>query len=321
MKNTLSFILLFITSLLFSAVQDSIEVKKENGKVYVVHEVEKGETLWRLSQRYNVSVETIKKANGGGELKEGNVISILISEDESNTATSSGQQPRTHKVEKKETLYSIAKKYNISVTDLKKWNNIKDNNINKGQELIVSNPEKDKKTTDDKKVADQKPTQSKRHTVEKKETLFSISKRYDVSVEDLIKANNLSSSSIKEGQTLIIPGSRKKKDPETSETAGKEVAPEDTLPDKAEEMIREEGIALLSKSEKLGEDFSFCLHKSASPGTVIKIEVPSSGKKVWVRVVGNFSKEENALLKVNPKVMEHLGEEGRTTPVKISYIE
>ena len=45
---------------------------------------------------------------------------------------------KTHKVQPKESLYAISKKYGVSVNQLKEWNNLRDNNLKPGQQLIIS---------------------------------------------------------------------------------------------------------------------------------------------------------------------------------------
>ena len=79
------------------------------------------------------------------------------------------------KVSKGDTLYSIARKNNISVDDLMKWNNLTNTTIFLGQELKVS-IEKTEET------AQKTPTDVKYHTVQKGETLWRISTTYKISV-------------------------------------------------------------------------------------------------------------------------------------------
>lgn len=48
------------------------------------------------------------------------------------------RQPQTHEVQAKEGLYSISKKYGVSISQIKEWNNLSDDNIKIGQQLIIS---------------------------------------------------------------------------------------------------------------------------------------------------------------------------------------
>jgi cell wall-associated NlpC family hydrolase len=94
----------------------------------------------------------------------------------------------SYTVQPKDTLYSIAKKFNLSVADLQKLNQMTGNSVNVGQVLIVPDPQKV-------------------HVVTAKETLFSIAKKYGVSVQAMLEANKLTSPELKIGQRLTIPNS------------------------------------------------------------------------------------------------------------------
>jgi cell wall-associated NlpC family hydrolase len=94
----------------------------------------------------------------------------------------------SYTVQPKDTLYSIAKKFNSSVAELQKLNNLSVNSVNVGQVLIVPDPQKI-------------------HVVTAKETMFSIAKRYGVTVKAMLEANKLSTPDVKIGQRLMIPNS------------------------------------------------------------------------------------------------------------------
>lgn len=121
-------------------------------------------------------------------------------------ATSQAQERQViHKVEVGETLYSIARQYDVTVENLKKWNNISDNQISVGQELVI------------KSVGPSVEDEPVIHTVQPKETLFSISKQYHVSIAALKSWNELKDTNLDVGQKLTIyPGSNEKKDANTS---------------------------------------------------------------------------------------------------------
>lgn len=94
----------------------------------------------------------------------------------------------SYTVQPKDTLYSIAKKFNSSIAELQKLNNLSVNSVNVGQVLIVPDPQQV-------------------HVVAAKETLFSIAKRYGVTVKAMLEANKLSAPELKIGQRLVIPNS------------------------------------------------------------------------------------------------------------------
>jgi LysM repeat protein len=113
-------------------------------------------------------------------------------------------QTNTYKVKSGDTLYSIAKKYNTTVSSLKKLNSLKSDRIYTGQVLKVSGtqttPSKDESTSSSKTIS---------YKVKKGDTLYSIAKRHKTTVNTLKKLNNLKSDMIYAGQTLKVSGSGK----------------------------------------------------------------------------------------------------------------
>ncbi len=110
----------------------------------------------------------------------------------------------TYTVKKGDNIWRIAKKFNVSVNDIKKENNLRNNNLQVGMKLEI--PTKNTKT-----VAKGKETKNKNstsetiyHTVKKGENLFRIAQKYNLSVEELKRLNNLSSNKISKGQKLIV---------------------------------------------------------------------------------------------------------------------
>ena len=95
-------------------------------------------------------------------------------------------------VQKGDTLWSIARKFNLSVDKLKDINKLKDNLLNIGQKLIVS---------------EKAPLDINYYIVKKGDTLYSIAKKYNLSVSDLKKINNLDSDTLSIGMKLSIKSS------------------------------------------------------------------------------------------------------------------
>ena len=98
-------------------------------------------------------------------------------------------------VKPKDTLWSIAKKNNLTVNDLKKYNNLTSNLLSVGQTLYLI-PSETTVTED---------TTANKYIVKPGDNLYAISKMYKVSVDDLKKANKLNSDIINVGQILVIP--------------------------------------------------------------------------------------------------------------------
>ncbi len=127
-----------------------------------------------------------------------------------------------HTVKSGETLSSIAGKYGLTIAQLKKKNHLKKDFLSLKQRLKVSDEreiavvEKVKPLAENKMQADSTKTketvasknvsngQTASHTVKKGETLFSISKEYGISVNDIVEMNGLKTKSIFSGQRLKI---------------------------------------------------------------------------------------------------------------------
>ena len=103
---------------------------------YVVHTIADGETLTQLANQYGTTVGDIMRFNKmttESKLHVGEVIKIP-------TQPAQAAQPATHMVAKGETLYQISRKYKVSVTQLRAWNNLSDNTIKVGQVLYLQAP-------------------------------------------------------------------------------------------------------------------------------------------------------------------------------------
>lgn len=121
----------------------------------------------------------------------------------------------SYKVVKNDSLWAISKKYGVSISSLKKANSLSGNTIYVGQTLKIPSSSKTTsfkstaKTSTSSKTAAVKATatSSTTYKVAKGDTLWSIAKKYGVSVSALQKANNLSSSLIYIGQSLKLASS------------------------------------------------------------------------------------------------------------------
>ncbi len=115
-------------------------------------------------------------------------------------------------VRKGETLSSISRKMNVEISDLKKWNHLRKSNIAKGQKLIVYKNVKQvvgqevrvASTRTEKQKPQNKHSKHRYHTVQHGDTLWTISQRYGLPVNNLKKANKIRGNDIKPGQKLII---------------------------------------------------------------------------------------------------------------------
>jgi LysM repeat protein len=144
--------------------------------------------------------------------------------------TEQPSKPNVYKVKSGDTLSAIAKKYNTTVSSLKKLNNLKSDRIYAGQVLKVSGTASKPAKSDNKPLA--KTTVYK---VKKGDTLSAIAKKYKTSVSSLKKLNNLKSDMIYVGQALKVshsetaPSKSKSTSPSKSKTTTYKVKKGDTL--------------------------------------------------------------------------------------------
>jgi LysM repeat protein len=97
---------------------------------FIIHHVSLGETLYSISQKYNVSVEAIKAKNNFKNDQISLGMELKIEKIEKGAII-------VYKVQSGDTLYSISRKFNVSVEEIKLWNKISDNSINVGQNIEI----------------------------------------------------------------------------------------------------------------------------------------------------------------------------------------
>ena len=147
--------------------------------------VKSGDSLWSISRKFGVTVNELKKVNN----LSSNLLSIgqnlIIPGKKNNTSSNE------YVVKKGDTLYGIANKYNVSVDNLKSYNNLSTDSLSIGQII---------------KIPDNK-LNSNEYVVKSGDSLYSISRKYGVSVDELMSVNNLKSTVLSVGQVLKIPNS------------------------------------------------------------------------------------------------------------------
>lgn len=221
---------LFILSSSFAYCQPETAQKVTvNGVSYYQHEVEAGNTLWGLQKMYGVSSQDVLQANPElvNGLKVGQKVLIPIND----SSVAAEIQTTDYKVKNKETLYGLSKKFNTSVDQLIVLNPELAEGLKKGQVIKVPYSEETIVEEIQNDVVVEKPIVTNNpfvvdtvsseansngvqvsfsdstisHVVLAHETMYSISKRFMVSISELMKINGLKSTSVKEGQVLVIP--------------------------------------------------------------------------------------------------------------------
>lgn len=300
-KNMRGFALLilftFLAGVTVAKNRDSVGIKQINNQWYVIHKVDAGMGLYTIAKRYGVKLEDIIKNNpdAATTVHPGQIlmipynVSISTSADEVTQPiktpepkkvvvqpTTIQKKPIYHTVTLGETLYRISVNFKVSVDDLRKWNNLPDNSIEKDQQLIVGYT---KGSSDDVK------------------TQTAISQPVnETSVETEIKDVNL--SQVEKKYQLEYEAFRKEL--EEKKKSGKVT----------EKEVIESVIATAIDDESMTQEKNLALHVSAPLGTIIKLTNPMNGNYVFVKVIGKLQRnivEENVNLKITRTAANKLG--------------
>lgn len=156
--------------------------------------VQAGDTLYGIARQHNTSVQRIKELN---KLTNENIYPsqvLIISENDDNDPT----ECVTYTVKKGDNLYNIARKYNTTVDEIKRYNNLNNNNLSIGQKIRIPCNVNNDNTNLPKYTS---------YTVKKGDSLYSIAKEFDTTVDKLKKDNNLTNENLSIGQTLLIEDS------------------------------------------------------------------------------------------------------------------
>ena len=145
--------------------------------------VKSGDNLYAIARKYNTTVNEIKSLNNLGSdiLSVGQILKIP-------TVTPSQEQEETYIVQSGDSLYSIARKFNTTVDELKRLNNLSSNLLSIGQVLVLP-IESIGQTT---------------YTVQAGDSLYSVARKFNTTVDNIKALNNLSSNLLNIGQILIV---------------------------------------------------------------------------------------------------------------------
>lgn len=313
---------------------DSLRMEVIDGKTYVIHQVDSKETVYSISRRYGATVLEVVEANpaAASGIEVGSILKIPY---QKKVSAGSKASPVLHKVEPKETLYSIAKKYGVSVDELKKMNSLSENSLEIGQELIVQGSIQNKPVVIPKTEL---KTIAASHTVGAKETLFSIAKTYGISIDQLKSWNNLSGNEVKIGQLLYVvqPTLQTTTQPVasiTTEVPVGEVKPVVAATKPITEVtqrvvengsgyneVRESGYAELMEGTT-GNRKYLAYHATAKVGSILKVRNESTNKEVFVRVAGPLPAGVAALtvIQISQSAFDRLGGTEKKIRAEVTY--
>ena len=199
-------------------VQKSTQKVKIGSKFYYIHIVQKGETLFSIGKAYGVSQADIASENPdiyqGLKSDQALKIPALIIKEADLKGVTEDEDFIYHIVRKGETLSAIARQYEVSVGVLIKSNVDVENGVHESQVVVI--PKKEvpvqvlqrdtvKQAVQPADTADVISGNFILHSVKAKETFYSLSKRYSVNLDTLIKSNSDAQGVLKVGYTLRVP--------------------------------------------------------------------------------------------------------------------
>ena len=152
--------------------------------------VKSGDSLWKIANQFGVSVDDLINANNltSTVLQVGQ--QLIIPNQGSSTPPTGGNTTTTYTVKSGDSLWSIANRYNTTLAELRRLNNLTSDVLQIGQVLRIPSSSTSNTTT---------------YTVKNGDSLWSIANRYNTTVAELRRLNNLTSDVLQIGQQLIIP--------------------------------------------------------------------------------------------------------------------
>ncbi|OOG20168.1 hypothetical protein BWD42_09885 [Sphingobacterium sp. CZ-UAM] len=263
-----------------TAIPDSVGTEVVNGEEFVLFKIEKGDNYYQLSKKYKTTVGQLTQINGNGTLSIGQIVKVptgrkpspIANKTPNNTAQQNPRDPQqgftAYIVGEKETLYAISKRFGITVEDIKKANNLKNNTISGGMKLMIPNqplPPERPKLVEPKGV----------------EIVASDSTNDDDKEENQISTNRY--------------GIREK---------------------------AERGIGVWMDGLSSQGTSNLALHKSAPVGTILKITNPMTKSVTYAKVVGKFNdnaENQNAIVVLSKSAAASIGALDKRFQVEIAY--
>ena len=228
-----------------------------------------------------------------------------------------GKKNIVHKVEAKETYYSIARKYNVTPQSVIQFNSNKSLQIGTILRVPTERPFEESTVIN---VSNKQESNTSAQTavidykVAPREYLIAIAKKFNTTVEYLKTLNNLSSNSLSIGQIIKVPLSVSSELPASPPAISLDIpkldqrsinTPVDSSKSASERLklpvaryglreVNERGVAIWIEDENLDGTKMLALHQTAPIGTVIKITNPMTGKSTFAKIVGKFTQNESS---------------------------
>lgn len=328
-----------------SFVVDSTGTESKNGKTYVLHRVEAGQTLYAVMRKYKTTIKALKDANPGmkDNLAVGQTVRVP-----SESRAAPAKEVAVKEPEKKADTGKLVLDYEIQpkVNPPAKVEEEKPKTENPKEEETASvskDPETDKSET--KPTAT--PVKIGLHRVEGGQSLYGIAVKHGVLMADIRRWNGLTSDQLRSGQELIVSEHYyqdylKKNKLDSVKLADAKKSNEERVPpppaprpeDPTNANLPEPKIANTGKriletgvAEVLdGIDSNnkyLALHRTAPVGSLIQVKNVNNSQSVWVKVIGklpDISANNRIIIKLSARAQEKLSPGGRQFIAEISYL-
>lgn len=180
----------------------------------IQHQVQAKETVYGISKQYNIAIEKLYDLNPGlkeSGLKEGQFLNLTEATAQKSSVSGNSSKKKTEiaevMVEKGETIFGLAVKYNTTVSRLYELNaGLMDTGLKVGQSVNIPVSAEAKQAVSGKftEKESHSKTAVKTIVVKPKETLYNIAKTNNISQDELLQWNPDLKNGLKEGATLIV---------------------------------------------------------------------------------------------------------------------
>ncbi len=307
---------------------DSVGVENHKGKRVVIFKIKKKDTYYAIARHYHIDPKELQSYNDNAKMSIGHTIKVPTG--------------KPYIEPKNEKALTKAEKKKKDHDKKKKSHEDEEPAVEQPQqsEPVAVKPASVQPQPQSQPVDNTPPTQYK---VSPHETLYSIAKRFNTTVDNIMKLNNLTSNTISPGQILlagsntpsapaVIPAQEKHADAIIAKRDSTTmVSPQDSSNSSAYHMNAnkyglfekdEKGVATWIEDEGLDPNKKLVLHRTAPIGTVIKITNVMTNRTTFAKVVGRFTDNEqtkDVVIVMTKNVAEALGALDKRFQVNISY--
>ena len=241
-----------------------------------------------------------------------------------------------YKIGPKQTLFSVLKRYNLSLTEFKQVNPEINIPVNSGELVFIPLHYLDESTNTLGNVSKpmekasepvEAPKNTGIHIVSAKQSLLTVANLYKVTMAEIRKWNNLSSDVLKEGQRLFVSApavvnidKSSLLPPKGNEESKSPSTPTEQTDANGMRKTIETGMAeLIDVPDNSGKYLA--LHKTAPIGTLVLVKNLANGQNIWVKVIGRLPNSDSKLIiKLSPKAFERLNAVDKRIRAEISYL-